>query len=84
MGAVAFSPGADRLPEPAVDIFPCSRSHHLPTERLNFLLPPVLKRAAWLCCGRGVFHNGLKVGGGSRERALSLESERLAGEEVGP
>lgn len=29
-GVVAFSSGPDRLLEPAVDVFPCPGSHHLP------------------------------------------------------
>lgn len=43
-----------------------------PPERLNFPASAcALKRAAWLLRGRGVFHNGLKVGG-EQGRALPL------------
>lgn len=39
-----------------------------PPERLNFPASAcALKRAAWLLRGRGVFHNGLKVGREQRE-----------------
>lgn len=39
-----------------------------PPERLNFPASAcALKRAAWLLRGRGIFHNGLKVGGGRRK-----------------
>ena len=55
-----------------------------PPERLNFPASAcALKRAAWLLRGRGVFHNGLKVGGEQGEGPIS-ESEWLAKGEVGP
>lgn len=55
-----------------------------PPERLNFPASAcALKRAAWLLRGRGVFHNGLKVGGEQGEGAAS-QREWLAEGEEGP
>lgn len=46
-----------------------------PPERLNFPASAcALKRAAWLLRGRGIFHNGLKVGGRS-EKGVGQASE---------
>lgn len=55
-----------------------------PPERLNFPASAcALKRAAWLLRGRGVFHNGLKVGG-EQGRALPLRGSGWPREKRGP